>query len=75
MTPAARGATSSARLPEREVHVDGEGDAAAISTHGLCDRLFAFCHVFFWGPLISNCLCATFCSNLNLSSMKATYNT
>ena len=49
MTPAARGAGSSARPRERGVHVDGDGDgdAAAISTEGLGDRLFAFCHVFF----------------------------
>ena len=46
MTPAARVAASSARQPEREVHVDGDGDAA-ISTQGLCDRLFAVSHVFF----------------------------
>ncbi len=46
MAPAARAAGSSARQREREVHVDGDGDAAAISTEGLCDRLFAFCHVF-----------------------------
>ena len=38
----------------------------------VCSHFVMF---FFWGPLISNCLCATFCSNLNLSSMKATYNT
>jgi hypothetical protein len=62
MTPAARDAGSSARQREREVHVDGDGDAAAISSKGLCDRLFAFSHFFFWkscAVTISNCL-ATF---------------
>ena len=69
MTPAARGAGSSARPRERGVHVDGDGDgdAAAISSQGLCDRLFAFFHVFFVRSVeVSNCLVQTFCSNLNL---------
>jgi hypothetical protein len=47
MAPAARAAGSSARQRELEVHVDGDGDAAAINNEGLCDRLFAFCHVCF----------------------------
>jgi hypothetical protein len=69
MAPAARAAGSSARLRARELHVDDDGDAAAISTDGLCDRLFAFSHVFFE---ISSCsfqlpLC-NFFFKLNLAS-------